>query len=87
MLDVAIIGLGQWGRHLVDCVQKQSNKLRFTVANTLDPEGAVEFARRNELRLIVDLDTVLANDDIAGVVLATPHSQHRDQIVRAAARK
>ena len=47
---------------------------------TRTPARATDFAERQGIDLLPDLDAVLARGDIEGVVLATPHSQHRAQI-------
>ncbi len=52
---------------------------------TRDPERSRDFLDRHGLRPVRSLDAALADNDIDAVVLATPHSQHADQIVAAAA--
>jgi predicted dehydrogenase len=84
MLDLAIVGLGQWGRHLVRSAQG-SDRLRFVVGVSVDPTGDAAFASEYGLELDTDYERVLANPRIRGVVLATPHSMHHEQICRAAA--
>lgn len=84
MINAAIVGLGRWGRTLVASVQGKSERLRFTTAVTRDPERARDFLDRHGLRPLATLDAALADRDIDAVVLATPHSQHPDQIVAVA---
>ncbi|MEM8729750.1 MAG: Gfo/Idh/MocA family oxidoreductase [Pseudomonadota bacterium] len=83
-MRLAIIGPGRWGRILVDAVQGQSDTVTFTRAVARSPAKAVEWCAANGLALGDDLNAVLADPDIDGVVLATPHSQHADQIAAAA---
>ncbi|HUC69739.1 MAG TPA: hypothetical protein VMS01_00970 [Stellaceae bacterium] len=33
MIDAAIVGLGRWGRTLVESIEGQSSRLRFTGAS------------------------------------------------------
>ena len=84
MINAAIIGLGWWGRNIVNAVQGKSTQLRFVRGVTKEIEPTREFARRHDLPLCAELDEVLADPGIAAVVLATPHSLHADQIVAAA---
>ncbi len=85
MLRTAIVGLGWWGKLLVGSVQGKSDRIRFTVGNTRSPAKAETFCRDNAIELVDDYGAVLADPAIDAVVLSTPHSQHGDQIRRAAA--
>ena len=73
-LGVAVVGLGWWGR-IVCSLLARSAKLR--VVRKVDP-----FVR--EAGVAADLDEALADPAVQGVVLCTPHSQHCEQVVRAA---
>jgi predicted dehydrogenase len=84
MIDAAIVGLGRWGKTLVNAVQHTSEKLRFTRAVSRDPARHGDFLREHGLRAETDLAAVLADPSVRAVVLATPHSQHVDQVVAAA---
>src|SRR5215831_17621264 len=84
MLHAAIVGLGRWGQALVTAVQGKDAGITFTLGQTRSPAKAEEFCRSKGIRLVDDFDAVLADKTIGAVVLATPHSQHEDQIVRAA---
>lgn len=85
MKRLAIAGLGRWGRVLVDSIQGQSDKVVFTTALVRTPGKAQDYALAKGLRETADMAAVLADPDIDGIVLATPHSQHADQVVAAAA--
>jgi predicted dehydrogenase len=85
MIDAAIVGLGRWGRTLVEAVQGKSEALRFTHAVSRDPEKLRGYAGEHGLEVVSTLEPVLANAKIDAVVLATPHSLHCEQIIRAAA--
>jgi predicted dehydrogenase len=84
MIRAAIIGLGTWGQHLVRCVGRDSPDIRFTSAATRTPAKAQAFAGEYGLRMLPSYEAALADPDIDAVVLATPHTQHTDQIVAAA---
>jgi predicted dehydrogenase len=81
-LNVAVIGLGWWGRIIVP-LAKTSSKLR--VVRVADPApAAAQFAASQDVPLSQSLDEVLRDPQVQGVVLCTPHTQHTDQVVRAA---
>lgn len=84
MLKAAIVGLGRWGQRLVDSVA-DSERIRFVCAVARTPARVEEFAARHGLSLGSDYEAALADPAIEAVVLATPHSQHADQIAAAAA--
>ena len=84
MLRAAIVGLGSWGRTLVTWVQGQCADLRFTAGYTRTPGKAESFCRQHGIRLAGSLEELLADAAIDAVVLATPNSQHAEQIQQAA---
>ena len=85
MLNAAIVGLGWWGRTLVESVQSTSGRIRFTRAATLEVDAAARFAAAHNLDLVRDFGEILGDPKIDAVVLATPHSLHVPQIIDAAA--
>ena len=85
MIRAAIVGLGRWGRTLVNSVQGTSNAIRFTAACTRTRASAETFCAENAIALKDDLDEILCDPAIDGVVFATPHSQHGAQVERTAA--
>jgi predicted dehydrogenase len=84
-LNAAVIGLGSWARTLVESVQGKSAKIRFTRAVTRTPSKARDFARKHGFPVDDNLRGMLSDSKVDAVVIATPHSQHLDQ-VRAAAK-
>ena len=88
MLNVAIVGLGRWGQRLVGAVQEGGlplgERIRFTRGVTRTPAKAADFANEQQLLLGDDYAAVLADRSIDAVALATPHSQHAEQITAAA---
>jgi len=86
MLDAAIVGLGWWGKILVESVQGESDDIRFTAGATRTASAdAQEFADAQGFELRANYEELLTDPDIDAVVLATPHSLHVPQIVAAAA--
>jgi predicted dehydrogenase len=84
MINAAIVGLGRWGKNLVNSAA-DSPALRFTHANSRTRQTAEAFCREKSLHWTADLDEILNDPAIDAVVFATPHSQHPDQVRRAAA--
>jgi predicted dehydrogenase len=83
MLNAAIVGLGWWGKRLVESVEG-SDAIRFSRGVTFEPDAAQEFAAKHGLAIGTDYAAVLADPAIEAVVLATPHTTHR-ALVEAAA--
>ncbi|HXJ83114.1 MAG TPA: Gfo/Idh/MocA family oxidoreductase [Candidatus Methylomirabilis sp.] len=84
MIKAAIVGLGRWGQNLVECTQGKTEKIRFTAGVARTPHRARGFAESHGIALLGDYATALADPDIDAVVLATPHTQHAEQIIAAA---
>jgi predicted dehydrogenase len=85
MIRAAIVGIGRWGRMLVNSVQDKSTAIRFTAGHTRTRASAEAFCADNGIALKDDLDAILADPAIDAVVFATPHSQHAAQVERTAA--
>jgi predicted dehydrogenase len=86
-IRAAIVGLGRWGRNLVEASLGHG---RLKIVRAVDPdiEGARDFCARHDLELTSNLEPVLADSSIDAILLATPHSLHRAQVMAcAAARK
>jgi predicted dehydrogenase len=85
MIDAAIVGLGRWGRTLVEAVQGKSDKIRFTRAISRDPTQHRDFLEARHLLAGSNFEEMLADRSIKAVVLATPHSRHVEEVCAAAA--
>jgi predicted dehydrogenase len=86
MLNAAIIGLGWWGRELVQSVQGRSDLIRIARGVTLEPELAQDFAAKMNFALGTSYQEVLDDPAVDTIILATPHTKHREQVEAAAAR-
>ena len=86
MIKAGIVGLGWWGKTLVESGEN-SDAIKFVAGTTRTVTPEVEaFAKQKGLRLTADYQAMLAHD-IDAVVLATPHSMHATQVMAAAAAK
>jgi predicted dehydrogenase len=85
MIRAAIVGIGRWGRTIVNNVQGKSGKIRFTAGHTRTRANVEAFCAEHSIPLVDSLDTILADPAIDAVVYATPHSEHGIQVERAAA--
>jgi predicted dehydrogenase len=80
-MNVAVMGLGWWGRIIVPLI-KTSSKLK--VVKVVDPDArAADFARDQGVPL-ASFEDALKDPSVQGVVLCTPHTLHTEQIIRAA---
>lgn len=84
MITCAIAGLGRWGRALVEAARNEP-RLRIVSAVETDIVSAADFCAAHGLALAASFDAVLADPTINAVLLATPHSLHKDQVIAAAA--
>jgi predicted dehydrogenase len=85
IVRVALVGLGWWGRKMVDTMEPHGDVLRITRA--VDPaiDAARDFASSRGLPVGESLAEALADPDVDAVILATPHALHEAQIAQAVA--
>ena len=84
MIRAAVVGLGWWGRTIVERLQ-DSRKLQVVRAVDVRSDAARPFAAAHGLPLSSALDEALADPGIEAVILATPHALHHGQVLAAAA--
>ena len=85
MIRAAIVGIGRWGRTLVGAAQGKSQAIRFAAGHNRTRANAEAFCAEHGIALRDSLDSSLADPAIDAGVFATPHSEHGDQVERAAA--
>jgi len=85
MINAAIVGLGWWGKTLVEAVADDSSEIRFVAGATRSSsDDAKAFAGEHKFKLYPGFDDLINDPSIDAVVLATPHSLHTSQIITAA---
>jgi predicted dehydrogenase len=77
VLNVAVVGLGWWGRTILALLQ---GNRKLQVVRRVDPFVSGEGITNN-------LQQALDDPAVQGVILCTPHSQHTEQIILAAGAK
>src|SRR5260221_10720942 len=86
-VNVAMIGLGWWGRKMIAVLKRAKNDIEIVCAAEPDPAGK-EFAAANGFAHYRSDKEAIQHPGVEAVILATPHSLHAEQIKRAvAARK
>ena len=80
-----MVGLGWWGRTIVESVQADSDIIRFVAGATRTKSAeTAAFAEQQKLKLVDGFDDLLTDRDVDAIVLATPHSLHSPQVIAAA---
>jgi predicted dehydrogenase len=85
MIDIAIVGLGRWGKTWVESAFEQNERIRFARGVDVAPDRLREFSAKYELPLVTDYAEVLRDPAIKAVLLTTQHSLHRPMVEAAAA--
>jgi predicted dehydrogenase len=83
MVDAAVIGLGRWGKSIVE--SSRATRLRVIRGVTKEPELVRDFAAEHGFALGTQFAEAVADPRVQAVFLATPHSLHVDQISAVAA--
>jgi predicted dehydrogenase len=85
MVNAAIVGLGWWGRTLVNAVQGKSDLIRFVAAHTRSRAKVEDFCREKGIAFEESLDAILRDPRIDAVVYAAQHLDRGEQVQRTAA--
>jgi predicted dehydrogenase len=86
MINVAVVGLGWWGKKLSHSI-RDSSLLRVVRGVETNPATIQSFADTCGFPISPDYSSALNDPHVHAVLLATPHSLHAGQIERAAAAK
>jgi len=82
MINAAVIGLGRWGKNIVESAQGKSKRLHFIRGVSKEPELVADFAAAKGFELSTDFDEAIADRRVQAVFL---HSLHVEQISKVAA--
>jgi predicted dehydrogenase len=85
MINAAIVGLGRWGKNIVEAVQGKSPRLHIVRGICKEPNELAEFAAKHGFDLRIELTDAVADPRVQAIFLATPHSLHVGQISAVAA--
>ncbi len=85
MINAAIVGLGWWGKTLVNSVQGKSDLIRFAAAHTRTRSKVEDFCREKDIVFQEDLQAIFSDPKIDAVVYAAQHTDRSDQVQKTAA--
>ena len=85
MINVAVVGLGWWGKHVCRALTANSKSMRVVRGIELNPEPVADLAAEIGFELSSDYQDALGDPNVDGVILTTPHSTHEALVLRAAA--
>ncbi|MDR7009658.1 Gfo/Idh/MocA family protein [Paraburkholderia strydomiana] len=83
MLNVALIGLGWWGRKMATLIQSRSKVIRIVRAVDPNDDESRMFAVERSIEFSTNYEDALTDAIVQAVILATPHSLHEEQIEKA----
>src|SRR5687767_2216396 len=85
MINAAVVGLGWWGKQIVNSLHGKSDKITIVRGVEIDPAPVEDFLSEKALPLYTDYQQALDDAEIDAVILTTPHSTHEDLVLRAVA--
>ena len=74
-VKVGIVGLGRWARVLTRAAEK-SDKLKIVAGFSRSEEKRQAFTKDTGIAAVPDLQTMLSDPEIQGVILTVPNEQH-----------
>lgn len=80
---VASIGTGRWARTLGAAAPRAGN-VRVVACTSRSAENRAAYAKAYGCRDLPSYEAVLADREVEGVLITTPHSLHAEQVVAAA---
>lgn len=80
---VAAVGVGGWGRTLADAAGRGTG-VSIVACTSRSAESRAAFAKKYGCRDLGHYEAVLADPEVEGVLITTPHSLHAAQVMAAA---
>ena len=87
MIRAGMVGLGWWGKRLLEAARPAADRIRFVHAVSPRPDLRRDVTAAHGLRLSPSIAEMLRDPEVEAVVLATPHSMHAEQIIEVARAK
>ena len=75
-VKLGIVGLGRWAKVLTRAVSGKSGKLEIVAGYSRSQEKRDAFAQELGVPPVADMQAMLANPEIKGVILTVPNEQH-----------
>jgi len=75
-VKLGIVGLGRWAKVLTRAVSGKSNKLQIVAGYSRSQDKRDEFTKELGVACVPDMQTMLSNPDLKGVILTVPNEQH-----------
>ncbi|MGI9571659.1 MAG: Gfo/Idh/MocA family protein, partial [Desulfobulbia bacterium] len=74
-IKLGIVGLGRWAKVLTRAASK-SEKFKIVLAHSRSEEKRQSFETEFNIKTVPDMESLLANDEIKGVILTVPNEAH-----------
>ena len=84
MLNAAVIGLGWWGKQIINCLE-DSDRIKVVTAVDVNTNEGATFAASKKIVFTSRYEDVLSDAAVDAVILVTPHGLHEEQVITAAA--
>ena len=81
MFNLGVVGLGAWGKRLVNSVHGKSDIVNFTAAATRTPSKVLDFAAERDIAVTDMADAIY--DDVDGIVVAGHAAWHASDALAA----
>ncbi|MEO7508688.1 MAG: Gfo/Idh/MocA family oxidoreductase, partial [Pyrinomonadaceae bacterium] len=75
-VKMGIVGLGRWAKVLTRAVSGKSDKLQIVAGYSRSQDKRDEFHKELGVPPVADMQSMLSNPDIKGVILTVPNEQH-----------
>jgi predicted dehydrogenase len=85
VINVAMIGLGWWGKKMFDLLNEQSKEIRIVRVVEPNLDAAMTVLAEYGIPVTQRYEDALEDPEVHAVILATPHALHTTQIALAVA--
>ena len=84
MINAAVVGLGWWGKQIINCLET-SDRIKVVKAMYVSTNEGGALAASKGIAFTDSYEDVLADDNVEAVILVTPHALHEEQVLAAVA--